>query len=77
MRRGVTMPLPGARYRMKDGVRLAFRGNKVVEAKNMKTGSLHDEEEFAMDRRIKKEGGDRQQRSARNKLVANLRRRNR
>lgn len=37
------MPLgPGVRYRIKKtskgNVRLAFRGNKVVEAKNMKTG---------------------------------------
>ena len=31
------MPLgPGVRYRVKDGVRLAFRGNKVVEATKMK-----------------------------------------
>ena len=40
------MPLgPGVRYRVKKTskgpVRLAFRGNKVVEAKNMKTGSMH------------------------------------
>lgn len=40
------MPLgPGVRYRVKKtpkgNVRLAFRGNKVVEAKNMKTGKLH------------------------------------
>lgn len=28
------MPLgPGVRYRWKDGVRLAFRGNKVIETK--------------------------------------------
>lgn len=37
------MPLgPGVRYRVKKTskgpVRLAFRGNKVVEAKNMKSG---------------------------------------
>lgn len=37
------MPLPpGTRYRMKKtskgNVRLAFKGNKVIEAKNMKTG---------------------------------------
>jgi len=35
------MPLgKGVRYRMKDGVRLAFKGNTVVEAKNMKTGEM-------------------------------------
>lgn len=28
------MPLgPGVRYRWKDGVRLAFKGNKVIETK--------------------------------------------
>ena len=35
------MPLgPGIRYRYRKGtkVRLAFRDNKVVEAKNMRTG---------------------------------------
>ena len=37
------MPLgPGVRYRVKPtskgNVRLAFRGNKVIEAKNMRTG---------------------------------------
>ena len=40
------MPLgPGVRYRMKDTskgmVRLAFKGGKMVEAKNMKTGATH------------------------------------
>lgn len=35
------MPLPkGTRYRYKKGtkIRLAFKGNKVLEAKNMATG---------------------------------------
>lgn len=42
------MPLgPGVRYRMKGNVRLAFKGGKVVEAKNMKTGKVHTPEEFA------------------------------
>lgn len=50
------MPLNGARYRvktMKSGkkVRLAFKGNKVVEAKNLKTGKTHSEAEFKQDRR--------------------------
>lgn len=44
------MPIPGARYRMKGGVRLAFQGDKVVETKNMKTGAMHTPEEFKMDR---------------------------
>lgn len=40
------MPLgPGVKYRVKKtkkgNVRLAFRGKKVVEAKNMQTGSVH------------------------------------
>ena len=38
------MPVQGARYRIthtrKGPVRLAFKGDKVVEAKNMKTGNL-------------------------------------
>lgn len=49
------MPLKGVRYRSrptsKGNVRLAFRGNKVVEAKNMKTGATHTPKEFAADRR--------------------------
>ena len=33
---GALMPLgSGVRYRVKNGVRLAFKGNKVVEAKKM------------------------------------------
>ena len=40
------MPLgPGVRYRVKKTskgpIRLAFRGNKVIETKNMKTGKMH------------------------------------
>ena len=37
-------------------VRLAFKGNKVVEAKNMKTGEMHTPSEFKRDRmkRMKK-----------------------
>lgn len=49
------MPLPGTRYRVKttrDGkkVRLAFRGSKVIEAKNLETGATHTPREFARDR---------------------------
>lgn len=48
------MPLPGARYRFTgkgdSKVRLAFKGNKVVEAKNPKTGATHTPAEFARDR---------------------------
>ena len=54
------MPIPGARFRMKDGVRLAFKGDKVVETKSMKTGATHTPEEFAHDRaRSKKRKGKR------------------
>lgn len=47
------MPLSGARYRYKKGtkVRLAFKGNKVVEAKNMVTGATHTPAEFAQDKK--------------------------
>lgn len=48
------MPLgKGVRYRYKPGtkIRLAFRGNEVVEAKNMKTGKTHTPAEFAEERR--------------------------
>lgn len=49
------MPVRGARYRVKTTkggkkVRLAFRGKKVVEAKNLKTGKIHTEAEFKADR---------------------------
>jgi hypothetical protein len=49
------MPIPGARYRVHTTskgkkVRLAFRGNRVVEAKNLKTGATHTPAEFAADR---------------------------
>lgn len=46
------MPLgPGVRYRRKGKMRLAFKGNEVVEAKNMKTGAVHTESEFAHDKK--------------------------
>lgn len=48
------MPLgPGIRYRYKPGtkMRLAFKGNQVVEAKNMKTGATHTPAEFAADKK--------------------------
>lgn len=47
------MPIPGARYRVvetsKGNVRLAFVGDKVVEAKNMDTGETHSPAEFQAD----------------------------
>jgi len=46
------MPLgPNVRYRVKDGVRLAFRGQRVVEANNLKTGATHTPREFTADKR--------------------------
>ena len=48
------MPLgPGVRFRYKPGtkMRLAFRGDRVIEAKNMKTGATHGPAEFVADRR--------------------------
>lgn len=51
------MPLPkGARVRVKTTktgkkIRLAFVGNRVVEAKNLRTGATHTPKEFAADRR--------------------------
>lgn len=51
------MPLgPGVRYRYAPGgkVRLAFKGNQVVEAKNVKTGATHTPAEFAADRKRKR-----------------------
>lgn len=52
------MPIKGVRYRVvttKRGkkVRLAFRGKKVVEAKNLKTGATHTPAEFKKDRKKK------------------------
>ncbi len=52
------MPLgKGIRYRVttKGGrkVRLAFRGNTVVEAKNLETGAVHTPEEFKTDKKRK------------------------
>ena len=54
------MPLKGrVRYRVKKTkkgkkVRLAFRGNEVVEAKNLATGKTHTEAEFKADKRKRK-----------------------
>ena len=53
------MPVPkGVRYRYttKGGkkIRLAFKGRKVVEAKNMKTGATHTPAEFKRDARKRK-----------------------
>ncbi len=50
------MPLgPGVRYRVKTTksgkrVRLAFRGKKVIEAKNIDSGATHTPSEFKKDR---------------------------
>ena len=52
------MPLgPGVRYRYKKGTdtRLAFKGDQVVEAKNMKSGKTHTPADFARDRRAKRD----------------------
>lgn len=49
------MPLgKGIRYRVtatpKGKVRLAFKGQQVIEAKNLKTGARHTPAEFKADR---------------------------
>jgi|WetSurSiteA1Bulk_404760.scaffolds.fasta_scaffold400877_2 hypothetical protein len=60
--------IPGARYRVKTTtkgkkVRLAWAGDTVVEAKNLKSGATHTTAEFAEDylaaikRKMKKKGG--------------------
>ena len=53
------MPIKGAKYRMKKGsnVRLAFKGDEVVEAKNIKTGAVHTQEEFKADKKRKVKRG--------------------
>jgi len=59
------MPIPGgARYRVtrRGGkkVRLAFQGNRVVEAKNLESGATHTVGEFRRDRaRAQARGGRR------------------
>lgn len=52
------MPLgPGVRYRVADRggkkIRLAFRDNQVIEAKNLRSGATHTPTEFAKDRKVK------------------------
>lgn len=48
------MPIKGAHYGVtKAGVRLAFKGGKVVEAKNLKTGKIHTQAEFKADKKKK------------------------
>jgi len=53
------MPLPkGTRVRVKTTktgkkVRLAFKGKKVIEAKNMTTGAMHTMAEFKADKKRK------------------------
>lgn len=56
------MPIPGARFRVKTTksgkkVRLAFKDDEVVEAKNMKTGDTHTPDEFAADKKKAKKKG--------------------
>lgn len=54
------MPLgKGVRYRYKPGtkIRLAFKGNQVVEAKNMSTGKTHTPAEFTADREKRRKEG--------------------
>ena len=50
--------IKGAKYRVttKGGqkIRLAFKGNKVVEAKNLKTGATHTPAEFRADKKKKR-----------------------
>lgn len=55
------MPLKNVRYRVKTTktgkkIRLAFKGSKVVEAKNLKTGATHTPEDFKRDRTKRKKG---------------------
>jgi hypothetical protein len=48
------MPLgKGVRYRYKKGtkIRLAFKDDEVIEAKNMESGETHTKEEFSQDKR--------------------------
>ena len=53
------MPIKGnVRYRVKTTksgkkVRLAFKGNKVVETKNLETGKMHTQAEFKRDKKKK------------------------
>lgn len=54
------MPLgKGVRYRFKKGthIRLAFKDNKVIEAKNTKSGATHTPAEFAADRKKRQRSG--------------------
>lgn len=53
------MPIPGARFRVKTTktgkkVRLAFKGGEVVETKNLGTGEMHTQAEFAADKAKRK-----------------------
>lgn len=50
------MPLPkGTRYRVTgkgpSKVRLAFKGNEVIEAKGLESGKVHTPAEFAADKK--------------------------
>lgn len=52
------MPIKGARYAVKTTpsgkkIRLAWKGGKVVEAKNIKTGATHTQSEFAKEAKRK------------------------
>ena len=45
------MPLgKDVRYRRKGDLRYAWRGNTLIEVKNMKTGKVHTPAEFEADR---------------------------
>ena len=54
------MPLgKGVRFRVKTTksgkkIRLAFKNNRVIEAKNLESGAVHTPREFATDRRRRK-----------------------
>lgn len=53
------MPIEADRFRVKTTkggkkIRLAFKDNKVVEAKNTKTGATHTPAEFSAERKKKK-----------------------
>lgn len=54
------MPIKNARYRVKKTsrgpVRLALRGNTVIETKNMKTGAMRTQAEFRRERRKGEKG---------------------
>lgn len=71
------MPIKGARYRVKTTkggkkVRLAFKGDEVVEAKNTETGETHTPEEFAADKKRRKKKGKKKVVSSRGSIAADI-----